>query len=242
MSSTDTISSTLNQSAVPLTSSSLLKNVTRYEDVQNQSNSKNGAEMGKSDFLTLFTAQLKNQDPLDPVKNEAFVAQLAQFSQLEASTNMQNSMSQLAESLSGERLLSSAALIGKRVAVSDAPAQLRDGEDVGASINLPGDASGIQLNVYDSKGNLVQELIAGATPAGNVDFTWDGTDLAGNRAAPGTYQFKAQAVIDGKTTSVSVDTLVSVTGLSTSDINGAVTLELSSGGTILLSDVKHISD
>ena len=206
MSSTDTIASSLNQSAVPLTSSSLLKNVTRFEDLQNKTVSKNGSEMGKSDFLTLFTAQLKNQDPLDPVKNEAFVAQLAQFSQLEASTNMQNSMSQLAESLSGERLLSSAALIGKRVAVSDAPAQLRDGEDVGASINLPGDASGIQLNVYDSKGNLVQELIAGATPAGNVDFTWDGTDLAGNRAAPGTYQFKAQAVIDGKTTSVSVDT------------------------------------
>jgi flagellar basal-body rod modification protein FlgD len=242
MSSTDTISSTLNQSAVPLTSSSLLKNVTRYEDVQNQSTSKNGAEMGKSDFLTLFTAQLKNQDPLDPVKNEAFVAQLAQFSQLEASTNMQNSMSQLAESLSGERLLSSAALIGKRVAVSDAPAQLNDGQDVGASISLPGDASGIQLNVYDSKGNLVQELIAGATPAGNVDFSWDGTDLAGNRAPAGKYQFKAQAVIDGKTTPVSVSTLVPVTGLSTSDINGAVTLELSSGGTILLSDVKHISD
>jgi len=242
MSSTDTISSSLNQSAMPLTSSSLLKNVTRYEDVQNQSTSKNGAEMGKSDFLTLFTAQLKNQDPLDPVKNEAFVAQLAQFSQLEASTNMQNSMSQLAESLSGERLLSSAALIGKRVAVSDAPAQLNDGQDVGASINLPGDASGIQLNVYDSKGNLVQELIAGATPAGNVDFSWDGTDLAGNRAPAGKYQFKAQAVIDGKTTAVSVSTLVPVTGLSTSDINGAVTLQLGSGGTILLSDVKHISD
>jgi len=242
MSSTDTISSSLNQSAVPLTSSSLLKNVTRFEDLQNKTVSKNGAEMGKSDFLTLFTAQLKNQDPLDPVKNEAFVAQLAQFSQLEASTNMQGSMSKLADSLSGERLLSSAALIGKRVAVADAPAQLRSGENVGASIDLSGDASGVQLNVYDSKGNMVQELIAGATPAGNVDLSWDGTDLAGNRLPPGQYTFKAQAVIDGKTTSVPVSTLVLVTGLTTSDLNGAVTLQLSSGGTILLSDVKHISD
>ena len=242
MSSTDTISSSLNQSAMPLTSSSLLKNVTRFEDLQNKTSSKNGAEMGKSDFLTLFTAQLKNQDPLDPVKNEAFVAQLAQFSQLEASTNMQNSMTQLVDSLSGERLLSSAALIGKRVAVADAPAQLRDGQNVGASINLSGDASGVQLNVYDSKGNMVQELIAGATPAGNVDLTWDGTDLAGNRLPPGQYTFKAHAVIDGKTTPVSVSTLVPVTGLSTSDINGAVTLQLGSGGTILLSEVKHISD
>mgnify|MGYP003349223021 CR=1 FL=1 len=144
MSSTDTISSSLNQSAMPLTSSSLLKNVTRFEYLQNKTSSKNGAEMGKSDFLTLFTAQLKNQDPLDPVKNEAFVAQLAQFSQLEASTNMQNSMTQLADSMSGERLLSSAALIGKRVAVADAPAQLQNGQNVGASINLSGDASGVE--------------------------------------------------------------------------------------------------
>ena len=241
MSTTDTISTTLNQSAVPLTSSSLLKNVTKFEDVQAKS-AKSSADMGKSDFLTLFTAQLQNQNPLDPVKNEAFVAQLAQFSQLEATTNMQTSMQKLADSMSGERLLSSAALIGKRVAVSDAPAQLRDGESVGANLNLPAEAAGVELNIYDAQGTLVQQLIAGATPAGNVDFSWDGTNSEGYRLPAGQYQFKAQAVIDGKTTTVPVNTLVPVTGLSTSDLNGAVTLQLGTGGTILLSDVKHISD
>jgi len=49
---------------------------------------KSSSGMGQKDFLTLFTTQLKCQDPLDPVKNEAFVAQLAQFSQLEATTGM----------------------------------------------------------------------------------------------------------------------------------------------------------
>ena len=48
--------------------------------------------MGQKDFLTLFTTQLKCQDPLDPVKNEAFVAQLAQFSQLEATTSMADTL------------------------------------------------------------------------------------------------------------------------------------------------------
>ena len=69
-------------------SSSLLKNVTRYEDVKDAAK-KTSEDMGKQDFLTLFTAQLQNQNPLEPVKNEAFVAQLAQFSQLEALTDMQ---------------------------------------------------------------------------------------------------------------------------------------------------------
>jgi len=40
------------------------------------------SNMGQKDFLTLFTTQLKNQDPLDPVKNEAFVAQLAKDSSI----------------------------------------------------------------------------------------------------------------------------------------------------------------
>ena len=39
--------------------------------------------LGRDDFLRLFTAQLKNQNPLDPMKNEAFVAQLAEFSSVE---------------------------------------------------------------------------------------------------------------------------------------------------------------
>ena len=59
-----------------ITSASLLGDkVTKYEDLATQTPVKSN-QMGKQDFLTLFTAQLKNQDPLDPVKNEAFVAQL----------------------------------------------------------------------------------------------------------------------------------------------------------------------
>jgi len=97
-----------------VSSSSLLKNVTRYEDVKDQGKSKSREEMGKQDFLTLFTAQLQNQNPLEPVKNEAFVAQLAQFSQLEALTNMQTSLDTFVTAMSGERMLNSASLIGKK--------------------------------------------------------------------------------------------------------------------------------
>jgi flagellar basal-body rod modification protein FlgD len=39
--------------------------------------------LGKDDFLQLMIAQLENQDPMDPVKNEDYIAQLATFSSLE---------------------------------------------------------------------------------------------------------------------------------------------------------------
>jgi flagellar basal-body rod modification protein FlgD len=74
--------------------------------------------MGKQDFLRLFTAQLNNQDPTDPVKNEAFVAQLAQFSQLEATTNMSTAMDSLVGTLSGNQIMTAAALIGRSVTAS----------------------------------------------------------------------------------------------------------------------------
>ena len=45
-------------------------------------------DLDRNAFLRLFTTQLQNQNPLDPMKNEAFVAQLAQFSTLEATTAM----------------------------------------------------------------------------------------------------------------------------------------------------------
>ena len=54
-----------------VTSSSLLPNVTRYEDVKDKAKSKSSEDMGKQEFLTLFTAQLQNQNPLEPVNRIA---------------------------------------------------------------------------------------------------------------------------------------------------------------------------
>ncbi len=85
--------------------------------------------MGQKDFLTLFTTQLKCQDPLDPVKNEAFVAQLAQFSQLEATTSMADTLKAYVDSMAGERMMSSTSMIGKTVSAPGAPAVItQDGK------------------------------------------------------------------------------------------------------------------
>jgi flagellar hook assembly protein FlgD len=54
-------------------------------------------DIGKSEFLRLLVAQLKNQDPLNPVKNEEFVAQLATFSSLEQLMSINEAVTRLAD-------------------------------------------------------------------------------------------------------------------------------------------------
>jgi flagellar basal-body rod modification protein FlgD len=222
-----------------VTSSSLLSGVTRYEDLQ-QAAPKTREEMGKQDFLTLFTAQLKNQNPLDPVKNEAFVAQLAQFSQLEALTNMQGSLDQFVTAMSAERLLGGASLIGRKVAVSDGVSRLEKGGSIDATIDLPQGASGVSLVVYDSMGRPVQELIGGARSPGTASLSWDGLDAMDNPVPSGMYRLKATAVVNGKTTDVPVSTLNTVRAITTNPVDGSVSLEVDGGKTIRLADVQRV--
>ena len=61
--------------------------------------------LGKQDFLNLLVTQLKNQDPTNPMDSQAFLAQLAQFSQLEATQNMATTQTQTAD-------MQAAALLG----------------------------------------------------------------------------------------------------------------------------------
>ena len=222
-----------------VTSSSLLQNVSRYEDVK-EAAKKTKEDMGKQEFLTLFTAQLQNQNPLEPVKNEAFVAQLAQFSQLEALTNMQGSLDKFVTSMSGERMLGSASLIGKKVAVTDTPTQLTKGGTIDGSIDLPMGASGIQVSVFDSQGRLVQELIAGPQLPGTTPISWNGKDAAENPVPSGLYRMTANAVVNGKNVPVPVSTLSTVRAISRNPADGSVSVEVDGGKTMLLTDVKRV--
>lgn len=67
-------------------------------------------ELGKDQFLQILVTQLKNQDPMQPLEDKDFIAQMAQFSSLEQTMNMANSLAALRQSAG-----MSADLIGKTV-------------------------------------------------------------------------------------------------------------------------------
>ncbi|CAM3356169.1 flagellar hook assembly protein FlgD [Marinicrinis lubricantis] len=67
-------------------------------------------ELGKDEFLQLLVAQLKNQDPTQPVEDREFISQMAQFSSVEQIMNMSQQLSMMRQSMG-----ISSDLIGKNV-------------------------------------------------------------------------------------------------------------------------------
>jgi flagellar basal-body rod modification protein FlgD len=200
---------------------------------------KSSSGMGQKDFLTLFTTQLKCQDPLDPVKNEAFVAQLAQFSQLEATTGMSETLKAYVDSMAGERMMSSTNMIGKTVAVADAPAIMAGDKPAQGFVTLPNGAEGVKLQVYNDQGQVVATQVMGAQKMGDMPWVWDGSDDAGNQVAFGNYFFKATVVSQGKTTTPSVNVLSTVTGVNQT-VDKTIMLEVAGGKSVKLADVQRI--
>lgn len=67
---------------------STITSATTNTTANSNTNSTTKQSLGKDDFLKMLVTQLKNQDPLKPMDDTAFVAQMAQFSSLEQMQNM----------------------------------------------------------------------------------------------------------------------------------------------------------
>jgi len=218
--------------------------IVRFEDYTAKKKlTPQSTEMGQNQFLTLFTTQLKNQNPLDPMKNEAFVAQLAQFSQLEASQSMKSSMDTLVKSMTGDRMLTGSSMIGRMVGVNGGSAVLQQGRPVSAFINLPNGAEAVSMQVLNSSGSVVRSQTFGTQPAGDMSLTWDGADDRGTPLPDGSYTFSIKATSMGQTKSITPDVMsqvISASNAGTSD--GSWLLQVQGGKTIGLSQVQRVSN
>lgn len=199
-------------------------------------------EMDQTAFLKLFTTQLQNQNPLDPVKNEAFVAQLAQFSQLEASTKMADSLASMSSAMKADKLMTGASLIGKKVASPSGTAELVDGANVRGTLALENGASAVSLDVYDANGSRVFTQSLGRQAPGEVDVVWQGFNNNGQRMPPGRYNVVATVDAFGEVSKVPISTPATVTSVSYLSADNELLLELADGSTVELSKVQRIDN
>jgi flagellar basal-body rod modification protein FlgD len=169
------------------------------DQYQIKQDTKQNKELGKNEFLNLLVAQLNNQNPLEPQGNGEFIAQLAQFSQVEGIEKLNTSMGSMLSSFQSSQALQASSLVGRKVIVPGEKAVVDTSESFKASTVLPVSSSNVYVNVYNNSGSLVTRINLGEQAAGNVSFIWDGKDSSGNVAPPGTYKFEAQATYGSET-------------------------------------------
>lgn len=156
-------------------------------------------DLGKNEFLNLLVAQLNNQNPLEPQGNGEFIAQLAQFSQVEGIEKLNTSMQSIMSTYQSSQALQASSLVGRKVIVPSDKAVVDTSESFKASVVLPVSSNNVYVNVFDQSGSLVNRVNLGEQAAGNVSFIWDGKDSDGNLMPPGAYKFEAQASYGSET-------------------------------------------
>ena len=148
------------------------------------------SEMGQADFLRLLTTQLQTQDPFEPVDNAQLVSQMATITNSSGIAEMNASLKDIKETLSGSRLGDAASWIGKSMLVqSNIAAPDAYGQYAG-QITLANNAENVSIDLIDGSGAVVKTIDMGAQSAGNVGFYWDGKDAEGNTVPSGQLQVK----------------------------------------------------
>ncbi|OPX54817.1 flagellar basal-body rod modification protein FlgD [Oceanospirillum multiglobuliferum] len=201
--------------------------------------------MGKTEFLELMMAQLKNQDPISPQGNTEFIAQMAQFSMVEGIQNLNQSNDSLVNSFKSSQALQASALVGRKVQIEGSAAMAKEGEGMSGSLSLPEGSRDVVAHILDSTGQVVKTLDLsdyqtsdGRYPAGKVPFEWNGLDAQGQPAAAGTYSISASAAVNGNATGLASSVNVNVDSV-TMGTGGQITLNLAGHGSIGLADVQE---
>lgn len=172
-----------------------------------------------TEFLTLLTTQLKNQDPTSPMDTNAYTQELVSMTGVQQQLLSNQLLQQIAGQTKDGGVANAVGLIGKSATAASSNAVLTGGK-ADWTYNLAGDATGATLTVSDANGQAVWSGPAPSLTAGDHSFSWNGRDFSGQqRSDGGTYSLSVSA---GNAGGASVGSTVSISGVvgSVSTANG----------------------
>ena len=195
--------------------------------------------LDQDQFLKLLLAQLKHQDPLNPVDNTQFIAQLAQFSQLEQTKQMSSALNKFVTQQNVANNSSLVGLVGRRVSALGSSIALSSGTAAPLSYSLAGEASAVTVQVATATGIPVRTFQLTGQPAGTQTIMWDGKDQSGNQLPTGAYAFTVNATV-GKDQPVSATTLQTGQVTAVTFADGTPKIVLSSGQAVTPSQILEV--
>jgi flagellar basal-body rod modification protein FlgD len=188
------------------------------------------ADQLRIDFLKMLTAQLEYQDPMDPVENTEFTAQMAQFSSLGEQQKGNALLEQLISAQNGNQLNQVVSYIGKSVVFEGDKTIAQDGA---ATTRFKMEEEGdVEISLYNDNNQFVTSAV-GHFGKGDQSFQFSDAALA-----DGNYKFTV-AVQDGSGGSIVAKTYEAgeVTGVVNSD--SGVELEVN-GRTLSFTDIRRV--
>ncbi|MCE2029979.1 flagellar hook assembly protein FlgD [Sessilibacter corallicola] len=209
--------------------------------------SENGDDLGRDVFLQLLTTQLQNQNPLEPQENSEFVAQLAQFTQVESLDELSNNFSDFTGSFLSNQALAASSLVGTSVTVPSSSTLLSAGGVVSGRVELPTSSPDVNISIFDDNGSLIDRIPLGEQASGELIFRWDGlfAELNGElldwqsqnaEIPPGEYEIRVTALIGGESTQLDTGLSANVNSVTVGN-NNELTLNLAGIGSFSIDDV-----
>ena len=187
-------------------------------------------------FLTLLTTQLKNQNPLDPMDTNQFTQQLVQYAGVEQQLKSNDRLDSILGNAKSSSAASATGFIGQSITADGRTTALKDGK-ANWTLTPARAATQATITISDAKGNVVATQTK-ALAAGAQAFAWDGRSSSGFTAANGTYAIKVDAV-DATGTKIAVDTKVSGT-VDGVDLSGTEPVLLLGTSRVPVSTVQNI--
>lgn len=204
------------------------------------------AEELQNQFLTLLTAQLQNQDPLNPLENTELTSQLAQINTVSGIAGISEKITALMSALNNNQGIQAASIIGKNILTNGNQITLSSYTDESGNtssaayggIKLESNADKVVVKITNGS-TEVRSIDLGAKNAGIVSFAWDGIDNYGNLRTDGNYKFTVEATQQDSgviATTMQYSPVYAVSRNSTGDF----VLDLGDKGTIKLDEVQQI--
>ncbi len=181
--------------------------------------------LGKDEFLKILVTQLKNQNPLDPLKPEDFLGQLSQLTQVEQLTNIAASIADLTKSGQQGSIAQWLSSVGKRVMVGDN--LLSKGDQV--VITPQTDFDRITLTLKNVDTGSTKEVTINKGDSLTYTYQDDGNVTVGITATK-----------DGKLTGGQAEFYRVVRGVQTSD--SGMQIVLSDGTTVPVTAITKITE
>ena len=188
-------------------------------------------------FMKMLIAQLRYQDPLNPMDNAQMTSQLAQLNMVTGINQLNKTLSGVASSDLNSQAVSAAGLLGREVMVPGNSLTLSQGQAT-FGFELPQAVDSLTMTVTDAQGNNLYTQDLGPQKSGQHTLAWDGSTDAGAPAADGQYFYKLEAKVASDTVDA---TSLSVGKVENISINaGVLKAHIQQAGDVSFSDIRQI--